>query len=109
MKDKQSNKLNNKVNEKAIEDYINFLEDYLNLRLFSYQRELLKTLLKQKDNEILLPYFIRPRQSGMRYFYEFLKQFYGIEYHTELVEMDINKAYENKIRGDEINRWIIEE
>lgn len=109
MKNKQGNEQYNKVNEKAIEDYINFLEDYLNLRLFSYQRELLKTLLKQKDNEVLLPYFIRSRQSGMRYFYEFLKRIYGIEYHTELVEMDINKTYENKIHGDEINRWIMEE
>lgn len=105
MQDKQ----NNRINEKPIEDYIRFFEDSCNLSLYSYQREFLKTLLKQKDNEVLLPYFIRPRQSGMRYFYEFLKQFYGIEYHTELVEMDINKAYENKIHGDEINRWIMEE
>ncbi len=99
MQDKQ----NNRINEKLIEDYIRFLEDSCNLSLYSFQREFLKTLLKQKDNEVILPYFIRPRQSGMRYFYEFLKQFYGIEYHSELTEIDINKMY-----GDEINTWIVE-
>lgn len=92
-------KYNNKIDEKNIEDYINFLEEMYNLRLYPFQREFLKRLCKQEKDYKIMPYFIRPRQSGMKFFYETLKQFYGIEYHTELIKLDINKLYGDEIDG----------